>query len=79
MNNPSLTTSQRWAVVIMDVLLLAELCFCMYLAGRNMETMVPMFLKTYVPTALVTLVGARIIIKRLGPPREDAETNPEGA
>ena len=79
MNNPSLNFSQRLAVIIMDVLLLVELCVCMYLAGRNMETMVPTFLKTYLPTALVTLVGARIIIRRLGPPREAAETTPEGA
>ncbi len=69
MKTESLNTAQRIVVIAMDVLLLAELTLCMYLAGRTPETMVPVFLKTYVPTAVVTLVGARFLIKRLAATR----------
>lgn len=81
MNNGSLNTAQRLVVIIMDVLLLSELCVCMYLSHRTPDNMVPVFLKTYVPAAILTLVGARLLIRRLGSPKADPttpNTTPEG-
>ena len=78
MSSESLNTPQRLVVIIMDVLLLAELCLCMYLSSRTPDDMVPVFLKTYLPAALVTLVGARFLIRRLGSP-EPVQTTHEGA
>ncbi len=60
-----LNARQRLVVVVMDVLLLAELAGCMFLASRTPELMAAQFLKTYVPLMLATVVGARLIMRRL--------------
>ena len=56
---------QKMVVVLMDVLLLAELAVAIYLGVRDPDNLTVIFLKTYVPTAAVTVVAARICIRRL--------------
>lgn len=56
---------QRIAVVVMDVLLLAELTCSIFLAQQDMENMTAIFLRSFVPMALVTLVVAKICIRML--------------
>ncbi|ADU61152.1 MAG: hypothetical protein KUA35_15135 [Pseudodesulfovibrio sp.] len=66
-----LKTSQRVVVIIMDVLLMTELCLAMYWCNRDPETMVATFLKTYLPAAMITLGGAWMTIRRLSPPEPE--------
>jgi hypothetical protein len=61
---------QRLVVVLMDILLLAELAVAIYLGQRSPDDIALIFLKTYLPAMLVTVVLARICIKRLGPAEE---------
>lgn len=63
-----LNPAQRLVVVVMDVLILAELAFCMYWGSRTPEAMASEFLRLYVPLLLVTVVGARLAMRRLRSP-----------
>ena len=76
MNNAApLTFRQKMVVVVMDVLLLVELTICVYLSHRDKESMVLVFLGSYVPLMLVTLLGARLAIRRMGKGAEVAATS----
>ena len=59
---------QKIAVVIMDVLILAELCFGMFMAHNNPESFTPVFFKSFLGMLIPTLIVARIVIKRLRTP-----------
>lgn len=67
-----LNTRQRIVVVAMDVLLLAELAWCMHHGSLTPETMAGEFLKTYVPALLATVVCARLLIRRWRTPAATA-------
>lgn len=67
-----LRTSQRVVVILMDVLLMMELCLCMYWSNRDPETMVATFLKTYLPAAMLTLGGAWMTIRRMSSPEPES-------
>lgn len=67
-----LNARQRWAVVIMDVLLLAELTVCMYVAQQDVQTMTVNFLTMFVPLLLGTYVLARVLIRVLRTPEDPA-------
>jgi len=67
-----LNARQRWAVVVMDVLLLTELTCCIYIAQQDMATMTVRFLTMFVPMLIGTYVLARFVIRALRTP--EAET-----
>jgi len=54
---------QKFVVIIMDVLLLAELGISIYLGYRDPENLTIVFLKTYVPALIVTVVAARVMLR----------------
>jgi hypothetical protein len=56
---------QKIAVVVTNILILAELAFSLYMSSRDQD-MVLTFLKIYIPAVVVTLVAGRIFIRRLG-------------
>ncbi|MBN2140834.1 MAG: hypothetical protein PHV85_08690 [Desulfovibrionaceae bacterium] len=55
---------QKIVIVCMDVLLLAELCLSIYLGYHDKENITLIFLRTFVPLCLATVVCARILIRR---------------
>jgi hypothetical protein len=62
-----LNFKQKMVVVVMDLLLLAELAFCIYLGKDDPEGMTITFLKTYIPMVIATLWITRRLIKKLEP------------
>jgi hypothetical protein len=56
---------QRLVVIIMDVLLLAELTVSMYIGHRDPEYMAAIFMKTFVPMAVATVIAARVLMRKL--------------
>ncbi len=74
-----LSPAQRLVVVVMDILILAELTFCMYRGSAAPESMAAEFLRLYVPMLLVTVVAARLALRRLRSPEPDPEAAPESA
>ena len=56
---------QKIAVVVINILVLAELAFSIYLGSRDQD-MVITFLKTYIPALIITLIAGKFCIKRLG-------------
>ena len=56
---------QRIVIVVMDGLLLTELAVSMYLGWRDPDNLTVVFLRTFLPAVVVTVVAARICIKRL--------------
>ena len=61
-----LNNRQRAVVVIMNLLLLTELTVCMYLGQQDPDNLTLFFLKTFLPAAGATLVGTRMLIRRMG-------------
>jgi hypothetical protein len=59
-----LNGKQKMVVVIMDLLLLAELTYCIYAGHRNPDYMTAFFLRTFVPAAVATVVGARLLMRK---------------
>ena len=60
-----LNAGQRWVVVLMDVMLLVELCIAVYLGQKNPADLTLIFLRTFAPAAALTVVAARIAIRSL--------------
>jgi hypothetical protein len=56
---------QKIAVVLINVLVLAELAFSIYLGSKDQD-MVLTFLRIYIPALVITLILGRICIKKLG-------------
>lgn len=56
---------QRIVLIVMDVLILSELMFSIYLGYQNQENLTVIFLKTYIPAVIVTIIIGRVLIKRL--------------
>jgi len=62
-----LNLNQKIAVIITDILLLAEVCISMYFASRSAPEMLTIvFIKTFFMMCIPTLIIAKICIKRLG-------------
>lgn len=57
---------QRLVVVVMDLLLLIELAVAVYLGHQDQSNLTVIFLRTYVPAMLITVLLARICIRKLG-------------
>lgn len=72
-----LTAAQRTVVFIMNLMLLAELAWAMYHGQQDPENLTAIFLRTFIPSAAVTLVAARILLRRLQPvPPEPTDKTP---
>lgn len=56
---------QRIVLIVMDILILIELMFSIYLGYRNQENITVIFLKTYIPAVIVTIIIGRVFIKKL--------------
>jgi uncharacterized SAM-binding protein YcdF (DUF218 family) len=56
---------QKFAVVIIDLLILAELAYSIYMGQRHPEEMVTIFFRTFIPLVVLTLVAGRIVIRKL--------------
>ncbi|MGA8239857.1 MAG: hypothetical protein WB818_04735 [Desulfobacterales bacterium] len=56
---------QKLIVVVMDLLLLIELAVAVYLGYQHQENLTVIFLRTYVPAMLITVILARISIRKL--------------
>ncbi|MBW1975952.1 MAG: hypothetical protein JRI45_10335 [Deltaproteobacteria bacterium] len=59
-------TGRQWiAVIVIDIIILFELTLSMYLASRFGE-LTSTFLSIFVPSALITLLVGRKIVKSIG-------------
>ena len=61
----SMNIKQRIVIIAMDVMLLAELALSIYLGHRQPDNLTLVFLRTYIPAMLVTVILARICFVRL--------------
>lgn len=52
------------AVIIMDILLLAEVSVSVYLANRTPDMFTPIFLKSFFIMVIPTLISAKIVIRK---------------
>lgn len=56
---------QKIVLIVMDILILIELMLSIYLGYRNQENITVIFLKTYIPAVIVTIIIGRVLIKKL--------------
>ncbi len=56
---------QRVVVIVMNILLLAELTISIFLGNQEPENMAAVFLSAFIPMVIVTLVIARLLIRRM--------------
>ena len=61
----------------MDILVLAELVYSIMQGKNNPEYMTPVFFQNFVPLALMTLISAKILIKRFKTEPVLTNVNPE--
>ena len=62
-----LTARQRGVVIIMNIMLLAELTWAIYLGQQDPENLTAIFLRCFIPAAGLTLIAARLLLRRLHP------------
>jgi hypothetical protein len=62
----ALNFKQKIVVILMNVFLLAEMTYSICLGKQVPEDMTLIFLKTYIPMVIGTLLLARILIRRFG-------------
>ncbi len=72
-----LNLRQIIVVILMNVFLLAELAFSIYLGHRDQENMAAIFLAYFIPMVIATLVLTRLLIRR-GRKVEVGSGNAEG-
>jgi len=65
---------QKIAVAVMDVLMLGELCFSIYVAHKNPEEFTPVFFKYFLGMLIPTLIVTRIVVKKLRTPEPPVES-----
>lgn len=65
-----LNFKQKLTVIVMDVLLLVELTMCIGLGNMYSDDLTMVFLKTYIPSAILTIIGARFLIKKFATPAQ---------
>ena len=72
-----LTVGQRAVVAVMNLMLLAELTWAIYHGQQDAGDLTTVFLRTYIPSAAVTLIAARLLLRWLQPAAgETAEKAP---
>jgi ABC-type glycerol-3-phosphate transport system permease component len=57
---------QKMVVLAMNLFLLAELTFSIYLGQQDKENIAAIFLSTFLPMVIVTLFLARVFVRRMG-------------
>ncbi len=60
-----LNLKQVIVVILMNLFLLAELTFSIYLGHRNQESMAAVFLTAFIPMVIATLLITRLLMKRM--------------
>ena len=60
-----LNVKQKLFVVLLDIIVLAELAGSIYWAHKFSESMTTIFLKTYLPIVLMTLIIGKFCLIRL--------------
>ncbi|MBF0550451.1 MAG: hypothetical protein HQK60_07940 [Deltaproteobacteria bacterium] len=71
-----MSSHQKIVVVIFDLLLLAELAFSIYLGRHDREEMAGIFLRTFVPLLVVTVISYQYAMRKLNRPEPGTETGP---
>ena len=61
---PELNSRQRWAVVCMDVAMLAEVTLSVYLASRQPDEFTPIFMKVFFSMLIPTIAAGIFAIRR---------------
>lgn len=61
----ALNVRQKLALVVMDVLLLAELTLCVWWSYQDKANMPYLFMRSYIPLCLGTLLGFKFLMRRL--------------
>lgn len=61
----SLNVKQKLVVVIMNVLILAELTVSIIIGKHDPENIAVLFMSIFIPLVVITLIAARIIIRKL--------------
>ena len=61
-----LNLRQKLVVLVMNLFLLAELTFSIYLGQQDKENIASVFLSTFLPMVIVTLILARVFVRRMG-------------
>ena len=56
---------QKIVLITIDVLVLLELMCSIYLGYQSQENITVVFLKTYIPLVLVTVIIGRFLIRKL--------------
>jgi hypothetical protein len=62
--NQRLNPRQRVVVLAMNILLLVEMTLAIYLGQQDPENLTIIFLKTFVPLLIATLVCARVLVRK---------------
>jgi hypothetical protein len=62
--NQRLNARQRVVVLAMNILLLAEMTVAIYLGQQDPENLTIIFLKTFLPLLIVTLISARVLVRK---------------
>jgi hypothetical protein len=57
---------QKIVVILMNLFILAELTLSIYLGQRDQENMAAIFLTAFLPMVIVTLVLARVFVRKMG-------------
>jgi hypothetical protein len=68
---------QKLVVLVMDLMLLAELGYSIYLGVTTGGDVTLVFLKNFVPAVILTVIGSRWLIRRwqtVAVPSTDAQT-----
>ncbi len=56
--------AQKLVIVIMDLLLLLELCISMYLANRQLDAFTLVFVRSFLIMCIPTLILSKILVGR---------------
>ena len=62
-----LTAAQRAVVIIMNLMLLGEVTWAMYHGQQDPENLTSIFLRSFIPAAVSTVVVARLLIRKMRP------------
>ena len=76
---PELNARQRWAVVALDVAMVAELTVAVYAASRCPDDFTPVFMKVFFSLLIPTLIAGFWGIRRLRDRAGDVGTSGRAA
>ncbi len=61
-----LNGKQKVVVVLANILILAELTWSIYLGSQDLEEMTVIFLRSFIPMVIGTVLLAKVLTRRLG-------------